>query len=33
VLAGLLQRTRKGTACVSISDCASIAAATPALSG
>ncbi len=27
VLAGLLQRTRKGTACVSISDCASLQAA------
>ena len=33
VLAGLLQRTRKGTPCVSISDCASLEAALPQLRG
>jgi [acyl-carrier-protein] S-malonyltransferase len=31
VLAGLLNRTRKGTACVSISDCASLDAALPVI--
>lgn len=31
VLAGLLNRTRKGTPCVSIGDCASLAAALPAI--
>ncbi|HEV7866974.1 MAG TPA: ACP S-malonyltransferase [Chthoniobacteraceae bacterium] len=33
VLAGLLNRTRKGTPCVSISDCASLDAALPILRG
>ena len=33
VLAGLLNRTRKGTPCVSIEDCASLAAALPTIRG
>ena len=33
VLAGLLQRTRKGTPCVSIADCASLDAALPQIRG
>ena len=33
VLAGLLNRTRKGTACVSITDCTSLADALPAIRG
>ena len=33
VLAGLLQRTRKGTRCVSIADCASLDAALPQIRG
>ncbi len=33
VLAGLLNRTRKGTPCVSITDCASLEAALPVLKG